>query len=284
MSAITNQLKTVVLLGALSGLMLLVGYLMGGFNGLSIGLAFALIMNIGSYWFSDKIVLMMYRAKEATEKEQPELYKIVREVTHLANIPMPKVYIIPTDSPNAFATGRSPKHAAVACTEGIMKILSKDELKGVIAHEISHIKNRDILIQTIAATIAAVISYAAFVVRFGAIFGGYGGDRDNRNNLVELLALAILAPLTATIIQLAISRSREYLADETGAKTIHNPMALASALEKLEKTAKTNPLRFGNPQTSSMFIVNPFSATSLLALFSTHPPMKERIKRLREMR
>ncbi|MBW2999346.1 zinc metalloprotease HtpX [Candidatus Woesearchaeota archaeon] len=277
-----NQLKTVVLLGALTGLLLFVGYLIGGYNGLTIGLIIALVMNFGSYWFSDKIVLAMYRAKPVKENEKPELYRTVREVTQLANIPMPKVYVVPTQNPNAFATGRNPKHAAIACTEGILNLLSKDELKGVIAHEIAHIKNRDILIATIAATIAGVISYVAFMARWAALFGGFGG-RDSDSGGLELLVLAILTPIIAVIIQLAISRSREYLADETGAKTIHNPLALASALEKLHAGAKYHPLRFGNKTAASLFIVNPFSARGLISLFSTHPPLDERINRLRNM-
>lgn len=279
---IKNRVKTVILLGALTGLLLFVGYLIGGYNGLTIGLAIALVMNFGSYWFSDRIVLAMYRAKPVTESEKPELYSAVREVTQLAGIPMPKVYVIPSQNPNAFATGRSPSHAALACTEGIIGLLSKDELKGVIAHEVAHIKNRDILIATIAATIAGVISYVAFMARWAALFGGFGG-RDNDSSGLELLVLAILTPIIAVIIQLAISRSREYLADETGARTIHNPLALASALEKLQAGAKYHPLRFGNKTTASLFIVNPFSGRALINLFSTHPPLSKRIKRLRSM-
>ncbi|MFH1849339.1 MAG: zinc metalloprotease HtpX [archaeon] len=277
-----NQLKTVILLAALTGLLLFVGQLVGGPQGLVIGLVFAMVMNFGSYWFSDKIVLMMYRAKEVKESEQPELHAIVREVVHLANIPMPKVYIIPDESPNAFATGRNPNNAAVACTRGILDLLSRDELKGVIAHEISHIKNRDILIATIAATIAGVISYVAFFARWGAMFGGFGRDREG-SNMFELLALAILTPLLATIIQLAISRSREYLADESAAKTLHSGQGLASALEKLQAGISHNPFRWGNRAAASLFIANPFRGGSFLNLFSTHPPMKERIKRLRDM-
>ena len=280
---IKNQIKTVLLLGLLTGLLLGVGQLLGGRQGLFIGLVFAIVMNFGSFWFSDKIVLAMYRAKEVKEHNQPELYKIVKEVAHLSQVPMPKVYIVPTENPNAFATGRNPKHAAVACTVGIMNLLSKDELKGVIAHEMSHIKNRDTLIQAVAATIAGVISYLAFMARWAAIFGGYGGrDRDG-GNMFELLALAIITPLVATILQLAISRSREYLADETAAKTIHNSFSLADALEKLESGVKHHPLRFGSPSTSSLFILNPFSGKGFLHLLSTHPPIKERVKRLREM-
>src|SRR3989344_4491074 len=279
---IKNQLKTLLLLASLTGILLLIGSFFGR-QGLTIAFVFAILMNFGSYFLSDKIVLMMYRAKEANEKEYPELYKTVREVSHLANVPMPKVYLIPTNTPNAFATGRNPKHAVVAVTEGILQLLNKDELKGVIAHEFAHIKNRDILIQTIAATIAAVISYVAFMARWAAIFGGSGRDNDQGGNVLELLALAILAPLTATIIQLAISRSREYLADESGSKFIHTQHGLINALQKLEKGVNHFPLKFGNQQTSSLFIVNPFSGKSLFKLFSTHPSTEDRVKRLKEL-
>jgi heat shock protein HtpX len=263
--------------------MLVVGQLLGGMQGLTIALVFAVIMNVGSYFFSHILVLKMYRAKEATKSDYPKLHKMVEDVAHKANIPKPKVYIVPTENPNAFATGRNPKNAVVACTEGIMKLLDERELKGVIAHEIAHVKNRDILIQTIAATIAAVISYVAFMARFAAIFGGMRGDDRGGENLFTLLALAILTPLIATILQLAISRSREYLADETGAKTIKDPKALANALHKLHTANQHCPMKVGNKATSSLFIVNPFSAKGLVALFSTHPPMEERIKRLNNM-
>ena len=282
MSTASNQIKTVLLLGLLTGLLLGAGQLLGGRQGLFIGLAFAIIMNFGSYWFSDKIVLAMYKAKPIKETDDKELYNLVKEVATLANVPMPKLYVIPASHSNAFATGRNPKHAAVAFTEGILRLLSKDELKGVIAHEIAHIKNRDILITTIAATIAGVISFIATMAQWGAIFGGFGRDRDS-GQMIQMLALAIITPLIAMIIQLAISRSREYLADETAAKTIHNPLALASALQKLEEGVKHNPLRFGSPSTSSLFIANPFSAKGMLSLLSTHPPMKERIRRLKNM-
>ena len=279
---IKNQIKTVILLGALTGLLLGVGQLLGGRQGLFIGLTLAVVMNFGSYWYSDKIVLAIYKAQEVKHSDNPDLFNIVKEVAELANLPMPKVYIVPTNNPNAFATGRNPEHAAGAVTHGIMNLLSKDELKGVIAHEMAHIKNRDTLIQAVAATIAGVISYLAFFARFAAIFGG-GRNRDS-GGMFELLALAILTPIIATILQLAISRSREYLADETGAKTIHNPIPLANALHKLHIGVKHNPLRFGNTSTSSLFIVNPFSSRGLLSLFSTHPNVEERIKRLKNMR
>ena len=279
--AIKNQFKTVVLLGALTGLLLWIGSFWGQ-NGLMFALIFSVIMNFGSYWFSDKLVLAIYRAKPVSEKEKPELYKIVKEVSGLAKIPMPKVYIVNKATPNAFATGRNYKHAAVACTQGILDLLSYDELKGVIAHEIAHIKNRDTLIQTVAATIAGVISYIAFMARWGAMFGGFGRDRDG-GNMLELLVLAILTPILAMIIQLAISRSREYLADESAAKTLNNGLGLASALEKLESGVKNNPLRrMSTTQTTAhLFIVNPFRGSGFIKLFMTHPPIKERVKRLR---
>ena len=275
---IKNQVKTVILLGLLTGLLLGVGQLLGGRQGLFIALAFAIIMNFGSYWFSDKIVLAMYKAQKITRDDNSKLFDMVKEVADLADLPMPKLYIVPTHNPNAFATGRNPEHAAVAVTEGILTLLDTNELKGVIAHEISHIKNRDTLIQAVAATIAGVISYIAFMARWAAIFGGMGRDRDS-GGAFELLALAILTPLIATIIQLAISRSREYLADESGAKLTHSPISLANALAKLHKLKKYHPLRFGSPSTSSLFIVNPFSSRGLLSLFSTHPPVEERIKK-----
>ncbi len=276
---IKNQLKTVVLLALLTALLLWIGSFWGT-SGIIIGLVFAILINFGSYWYSDKIILKMYHAKQVSESEAPRLYKIVREVIQLANLPMPKIYILPTDNPNAFATGRNPNHAAIACTKGILELLNDDELKGVIAHEASHVKNRDILIQTVAATIAGVISYAAMMARWAAIFGGFGG-RD-RNSGLELIALAILTPIIAAILQLAISRSREFLADETAARTLHNSFGLASALEKLEQGVKKNPLRFGSKATSCLFIANPFRG-SLLNLLSTHPPMAERINKLKSM-
>ncbi len=282
--SIKNQFKTVVLLAALTGILLWVGNLVGGPQGLTIALFFSIIMNFGAYWFSDKLVLAIYRAKEAKESDAPRLYKIVREVSQLANIPMPKVYIIPTQTPNAMATGRNYKHAAVAATQGILDLLNEDELKGVIAHEISHIKNRDTLIQSVSATIAGVISYIAFMARWAAIFGGYGRDRSG-GNMFELLALAILTPLLATIIQLAISRSREFLADASAAKTLHSGEGLASALEKLEKGIKAHPLRptSTTETTAHLFIASPFRGGFLVKLFSTHPNMKKRVEKLRNM-
>ncbi len=281
---IKNQLKTVILLGVLTALMLWVGSFWGQ-GGLLVALGFVLLMNFGSYFFSDRIVLAMYRAKEVKKQEAPNYYNVVKEVSQYAGIPMPKIYIIPSDNPNAFATGRSPKKAAVACTQGIINLLTKEEFKGVIAHELAHIKNRDTLIMVIASTIAGVISYIAFMARWAAIFGGFGGrDDSDSGNAIGLLVMAIIAPIIAMIIQLAISRSREYLADEKGARFIHNPNALASALEKLEAGAKYHPIRLGNEATSSLFIVNPFRASTLMNLLSTHPSTKERVKRLRKMK
>ena len=271
-----NQLKTVVLLGLLTALLLWVGQLLGGISGLYIAGVFAVLMNFGSYWFSDKIVLMMYRAKEVADKSHP-LYKTVKEVSEMAKLPMPKVYIIPTDASNAFATGRNPKHAAVAATNGILNLLNHEELKGVMAHEMAHVKNRDILISTIAGTIAGVISYIATMAQWAAIFGGR--DREH-SNILSLILLAIITPLIATIIQLAISRSREYLADATGAGIVRNSKGLASALEKLHNDVRKHPMRLGNQATAHLFIANPFSAKGMMALLSTHPPMEERVRRL----
>jgi len=274
-----NILKTVILLALLTALFMWVGSLFGTYGAI-IGLMIALLINFFSYWFSDRIVLAMYRAKPATEKEYSSLFKIVKEVSHLAKIPMPKVYVLPTESANAFATGRNPKHSAIAVTKGIMDLLNDDELRGVIAHEMSHIKNKDTLIMTVAGTIAGVISYIGAMARWSAFFGY--GNRENRG--IELIVLAILTPIIATILQLAISRSREYFADESAAKILHNPFGLALALEKLDKNSRARPLNFGNSATSSLFIVNPFSLRGFLSLFSTHPPLDERVRRLRRMK
>ena len=280
-----NQVKTAALLALLAVILIGIGQLLGGMQGMIIGLVFALIFNFGSYWFSDKIVLKLYKAKEAERTEHSDLYSMVQEIANSAKLPMPKIYIVNTPQSNAFATGRDPKHAAVAVTTGIMEILNHAELKGVLAHEMSHIKNRDILISTIAATIAAVISYVAMIARWGAMFGGLGG-KDGDNNILEFLVLAIVAPIMAMIVQFAISRSREFLADETGAKLIIDPYSLASALEKIHKNVSHNPFKkMGTTSaTAHMFIASPFKGKSLLSLFSTHPPMEERVKRLRSMR
>jgi heat shock protein HtpX len=280
----SNSVKTVLLLGLMTGLILGIGQLFGGSQGLVIAFVFSLLLNIGSYWFSDKIVLAMYRAREVSETEAPELHQIVHNVAVRAGIPMPRVYIIPAESPNAFATGRNPQHAVVAVTEGILKIMNREELEGVLAHEVSHVKNRDILISTIAASLAGVVMMLAHMARWAAFFGGVGRDRDDEGGggALGLLFTAILAPIAAVIIQMAISRSREYLADSTGAKTSGNPLGLASALEKLARANEIVPME-ARPETAHMFIVNPLSGRSLASLFSTHPPIEERIARLREM-
>jgi len=276
-----NILKTAFLLTLLTLLLVFIGNLIGGQQGMLIALIFAGVMNFVSYWFSDKIVLGIYRAKKVTEADAPELVNLVRRTTQKAGLPMPKVYIIPTDTPNAFATGRNPSHSAVAVTEGILRILDQDELEGVIAHELGHVKNRDILISSVVATVAGAISMLAHMAQWAAIFGGGGRDRDRGNGL-GLLLMAIVAPLAAMLIQMAISRSREFQADETGAKISHKPLALANALKKLHATNLKLPLN-ANPSTAHMFIVNPLSGKGLVTLFSTHPPMGERIKRLEEL-
>lgn len=279
---IKNQLKTLVLLSVLTALLLGVGSLWGR-AGMIIGLIFALLINFGSYFFSHKIVLWMYKAQELKKGEHDDLVVIVKDLAEKAQLPMPKLYIIPTNTPNAFATGRNPLNAVVACTEGILKLLTNDELRGVLAHELSHVKNRDMLVTTIAATIAGVISYAASMARWSAFLGG-GNNREGNNNLLGLLMIGIITPILALIIQLAISRSREYLADESGAKIIHDGEPLATALEKIEKSVAMHPMLFGNTATSSLFIVNPFRASAFFQLLSTHPPTKERTKRLRSMK
>ena len=275
-----NGLKTALLLGLLSGLLLALGQVLGGANGLMFGFVFAVLMNFGSYWFSDKIVLKMYRAQEVAPGHR--LYGMVERLSRQAQLPMPKVYIIPDPSPNAFATGRNPSHAAVAATEGILQVLSDSELEGVIAHELAHVKNRDILISSVAATVAAAIMMTAQMAQYAAMFGGYGGrddDRDRGNNPLALIAMIILAPLAAMLIQAAISRSREFAADASGAQIAGNPYGLADALRKIEAVSKRVPLD-ANPATAHMFIMKPFSGAGLLALFSTHPPTEDRIRAL----
>lgn len=278
-----NQIKTVLLLGILTAIMLWIGSFFGN-TGLAIALILVLGMNFFSYFFSHKIVLAVYRAQPAPKKDYPRLHKIIEEIAKGAKIPKPRIYIIPAEQSNAFATGRSPKHAVVACTQGIMKLLTDEELKGVLAHEIGHVKNRDILISTIAATIAGVISYVAMMARWAAIFGVGGRDREGGSNIIGLLALAILAPLAAMIVQLAISRTREYQADKTGAHLIKKGEPLARALEKIESSVKHHPLRFGSPTSAHLFISNPFKSGGIVSLFSTHPPTSERAKRLREIK
>jgi len=279
-----NHFKTFLLMLALTILFILVGSVMGGKNGAIYAFVFAGLMNFVMYWFSDKIVLRMYGAKEVTQGEAPELYQIVGELTNKASLPMPKVYIIENDTPNAFATGRNPEHAAVAVTSGILRILSREELMGVIGHELSHIQHRDILISTIAATMAGAISMLASMARWGAIFGGGRSDNEEGGgggNIVFVLLFTMVGSIAAMLIQMAISRSREYLADEGGAHLSH-PLSLAKALGKLEVAAQRIPME-ANPSTAHMFIVNPLRGGGVLSLFSTHPPIEERIAKLEEM-
>ena len=274
----TNGLKTAVLLGALSGLLLLIGDYFGGQGGLLMAFGFALLMNLGSYWFSDKIVLRMYRAQQVGTSHP--LHQMTERLARQANLPMPKVYVIPEASPNAFATGRNPQHAAVAATEGIMRVLSPSELEGVIAHELAHVKHRDILISSIAATIAAAIMMFARIAMYAGMFGGgRDDDREGGSNPIALLALMILAPLAAMLIQMAISRSREFAADAGAARITGNPYALADALRKIDRIAKGAPLD-ANPATAHMFIIKPFSGHGLMSLFSTHPPTEARVQAL----
>jgi heat shock protein HtpX len=278
-----NQFKTFFLMLVLTVLLVLVGSVIGGRNGAIYFFIFAALINFVTYWFSDKIVLRLYRAKEVSQGEAPELYQIIGELTNKASLPMPKVYIMDNDTPNAFATGRNPEHAAVAVTTGILRILSKDELMGVIGHELSHIKHRDILISTIAATIAGAITMLARVAQWGAIFGGVGSsdDEGRGGNVLFVLLFSIVAAFAAMLIQMAISRSREYLADEGGAHLSH-PLSLAKALGKLDMAARRIPMK-ANPSTAHMFIVNPLRGGGVLSLFSTHPPIEQRIAKLEEM-
>lgn len=276
-----NQFKTFLLMTALTLLLIYAGNLIGGESGMIMAFIIACVMNFGSYWFSDKIVLALYGAKEVKEADAPQLYSIVRNLARRASLPMPKVYIIPKPYPNAFATGRNPNHSAVAVTQGIMNLLSTDELSGVIGHELAHIKNRDILISTIAATFAGAITMLANMAQWALIFGGRGNDEE-RGSAFATLAMIIIAPIAATLIQLAISRSREYMADKEGAKIHGNPRDLASALRRLHEGQPAHAE--ANPATAHMFIVNPLRGAGVLALFSTHPPVDERIKRLLEMR
>ncbi|MGH8007961.1 MAG: zinc metalloprotease HtpX [Candidatus Binatia bacterium] len=280
-----SMLRTTFLLGALTGLIMVIGQWLGGSQGLVIAFAFAVIMNVGSYWFSDKIVLKMYGARQVSEAEAPMFYRIVHNLALRVGMPMPKLYIIPSEAANAFATGRNPQHAAVAVTEGIMRLMNERELTGVLAHELSHVKNRDILISTIAATLAGVIMMVADMARWSAIFGGMSRsdeDEGGGGGIIGLIAMSIFAPLAAMVIQMAISRTREFAADDTGARMSGDPLGLASALGKLGMASERIPLD-ASPQTSHLFIVNPLSGRSLMQLFSTHPPLEERIARLQRM-
>jgi len=275
-----NGLKTVLLLGLLSGLLLAIGDLAGGPSGMVIALVIAAVMNFGSYWFSDKLVLRMYRAQEVGPGDR--LYSIVERLSRQAGLPMPRVYIIPDASPNAFATGRNPEHAAVAATQGILQVLSDAELEGVIGHELTHVKHRDILISSVAATIAAAIMMFGRMAMYAGMFGGFGGrddGRDRGSNPIALLAMMLLAPLAAALIQMAISRSREYSADKGGAQIAGNPYGLVEALKKIDAMSKRVPLD-ANPATAHMFIIQPFSAGGLASLFSSHPPTEARIRAL----
>jgi heat shock protein HtpX len=277
-----NTLKTTVLMAVLTVLLVFAGGALGGEGGMAIAFAFALVMNGVSYWFSDKIVLRMYGAKEINADEALALHRIIRDLTLRAQMPMPKLYLIPQEAPNAFATGRDEKHAAVAVTDGILRILDERELRGVLAHELSHIKNRDILVGTIAATMAGAISMLANMAHWGMIFGGRSSDSREGGHPIVALAMIIVAPLAAMLVQMAISRSREYGADETGAAISGDPLSLASALRKLERGAERIPME-ANPATAHMFIVNPLTGGGLMTLFSTHPNVEERIRRLESM-
>ena len=277
------MLRTTLLLGALTGLIMGIGQWLGGSQGLILAFIFAIVMNFGSYWFSDRIVLAMYSARQVNEAEAPMLYRIVHNLALRAGMPMPRLYIIPSEAANAFATGRNPQHAAVAVTEGILRLMDERELTGVLAHELSHVNNRDILIGSIAATLAGVIMMIADMARWGAIFGGMHRDNEREGGgVISLIAMSIFAPMAAAVIQMAISRTREYAADDTGARLSSDPLGLASALEKLGAASERIPLD-ASPQTSHLFIVNPLTGRSLMRLFSTHPPLEERIERLRAM-
>ena len=275
-----NRIRTTILLAVMTALIIWIGQYFGGQQGMIIALLIAAGMNFFSYWFSDKIVLKMYRAQEVSPEQAPQVYGMVKTLAENAGLPMPKVYVIPKDAPNAFATGRNPEHAVVAVTRGLLNLMDHDEVKGVLAHELAHVKNRDILIGSIAATMAGAIMVLANMARFSALFGGRGGDGDRGGSAIGLIAMSIMAPFAAMIIQMAISRSREYLADSTGAGFAGTPEGLASALEKLGQYSKRIPLD-ANPSTAHMFIVNPLSGRSMMSLFSTHPPLEERIARLR---
>ena len=279
----SNTLKTTLLLGLLTGLLMWIGQLLGGTQGLAVFFVFAVVMNFGSYWFSDRIVLAAYGARELPEQDAPDLFRIVRELAVGAHMPMPRVYLIPRESPNAFATGRSPEHAAVAVTEGILRLLTLDELRGVLAHELSHVRNRDTLTSAIAATLAGAVMMVARMAQWAMLFGGWRrDDREEGSSGLEALVMIIVAPLAAMLIQLAISRAREYQADASGAQLSHAPHSLAAALEKIGAVSGRIPLPAG-PATAHLWIVNPLRGNWLAGLFSTHPPIEERIRRLRAM-
>ena len=279
----SNVFKTAVLLAVLTAMLVLLGGALGGQQGMLVALILAVAMNFASYWWCDKIVLAMYRAQPITEAEAPGLYNMVRRLASKAGVPMPRVYLIPTEQPNAFATGRNPEHAVVAVTEGILRILDDEELEGVLAHELAHVTNRDILISTIAATLAGAITYLAHMAQWAAFFGGGRHDDDDGPSPIAMMLMAIVAPMAAMLVQLAVSRSREFQADATGARLAGRTWGLSKALEKLEMAKHAVPMD-ANPATAHMFIVNPLSGRALMRLFSTHPPIEERIARLRSMR
>src|SRR5216110_2490440 len=280
----SNIFKTAMLLAVLTAMLVLIGGAFGGRQGMLVAFVLAALMNLASYWFSDKIVLAMYGARPIDETQAPGLYAIVRRLTTRAGLPMPRVYLIPTETPNAFATGRDPHHSAVAVTEGIMRLLNEDELEGVLAHELAHVKNRDVLISTIAATLAGAITYLAHMAQWAAIFGGRSrDDEEGGGNPLVMMLFAVLAPIAAMLVQLAVSRSREFQADASGARLAGRSYGLAKALEKIEVASRLEPLP-ANPATAHLYIVNPLSGQSFARLFSTHPPTEERIARLRAMR
>ena len=284
MSTMSNVFKTGLLLAVLTALLVLIGGAVGGQQGMIIAFFFAVVMNFFSYWYSDKVVLAMYQAQPVDEASAPRLYSIVRRLATRGGLPMPRVYLIPSDTPNAFATGRDPQHAVIAVTEGLMRILDEEELEGVLAHELAHVKNRDMLISTIAATLAGAITYLAHMAQWAAMFGGRGhSDDEEGTNPIAAIVMAILAPIAAMLIQMAVSRSREYQADATGARIAGKTWGLSKALEKLQMAQQAIPMH-ANPATAHLFIVNPLSGRSLATLFSTHPPLEERIERLRTMR
>jgi len=280
----SNIFKTGLLLAVLTAMLVLLGGAFGGRQGMLVAFVLALLMNFFSYWFSDKIVLSMYGAQRIDEAQAPNLHAILRRLTTRAGLPMPPVYLIPSDTPNAFATGRNPQHAAVAVTQGILRVLDDEELEGVLAHELSHVKNRDVLVSTVAATLAGAITYLAHMAQWAAFWGGgRSDDEEGGGNPIALILMAVLAPIAALLVQLAVSRAREFQADATGARIAGKPWGLAKALEKLEMANATAPLA-ANPSMAHLFIVNPLSGQSLMRLFSTHPPIEERIARLRAMR
>ena len=280
----SNIFKTGLLLAVLTAMLVLIGGAIGGRQGMVVAFLMAMVMNFASYWFSDKIVLAMYRAQPVDEASAPRLYSVVRRLATRAGIPMPRVYVVPEDTPNAFATGRDPEHAVIAVTEGILRVLSEEELEGVLAHELAHVKNRDVLISTIAATLAGAITYLAHMAQWAAMFGGrHNDDEEGGTNPVAAILMAIVAPIAAMLVQMAVSRAREYQADATGAQIAGKTWGLEQALGKLQMAQEAVPMH-ANPATAHLFIVNPLSGRNFATLFSTHPPLEDRIARLRAMR